>query len=118
MKSMAHLVLLSVIALSGIVRRGGRWRVSIVLQTFSHRAFRNREAANKFLLYCGLVCAFSHRAFRNREAAPFVAASLPDRQLSVIALSGIVRRNLGFRKPFTFECLSVIALSGIVRRPR
>ena len=38
------------------------------------------------------MLAFSHRAFRNREAAEIVGRMVWHTALSVIALSGIVRR--------------------------
>ena len=59
---------------------------------FSHRAFRNREAVCRASRLRRPMSTFSHRAFRNREAGKFMVTLLGLRCLSVIALSGIVRR--------------------------
>mgnify|MGYP001186291086 CR=1 FL=1 len=65
-----------------------------------------------------LSFTFSHRAFRNREADMKFKNLFESAVLSVIALSGIVRREKDAAWSATTKKLSVIALSGIVRRMR
>ena len=65
-----------------------------VQQSFSHRAFRNREAVRSSGSSYPILFTFSHRAFRNREAEQNFTDLLASDMLSVIALSGIVRRSM------------------------